>query len=213
MRLMAIGFLGLLLGLAPNCLAQQWELGGIGGLGIQKGLTAKAGTGAAETGFESGGAWGAFAGQNLYDRLGGEIRYLFRWSDLRVASGGQKATFAGNSHIVHYDLLYHTAAREKTVRPFVAVGGGIKVFQGTGIERAFQPLRQFVLLTKKREVLPTLAVGAGVKWKVRGYLSFRVEVRDFVTPPPQKVLVPAPGARITGWLHDIVPLVGLGFTF
>lgn len=212
MRLIVISFL--VLSLAPAAgWTQQYELGGLGGFGVPKGLTAEAGGASADTGFQSGGAWGVVGTDNMYSRISGEFRYLFRWSKLRVASGGQEATFGGRSHIVHYDFLFHTKLRENKTRPFIAVGAGIKVFAGTGVERAFQPLSQFVLLTKKREMQPLISVGGGVKWHFRNHLSVRVEVRDYVTPPPKEVLVPAPGARITGWLHDIVPLVGLSYTF
>ena len=81
------------------------------------------------------------------------------------------------------------------------------------MERAFQPLSQFVLLTKKTEILPLFAVGGGVKVALRDHLNIRFEVRDYLTPSPEKVLVPAPGASIKGLLHDIVPLVGISYTF
>jgi hypothetical protein len=41
----------------------------------------------------------------------------------------------------------------------------------------------------------------------------RTEFRDYVTPFPKKVITPATGAKVSGWLHDIVPMVGIGFSF
>ncbi len=199
--------------LARGGWAQRLELGGLGGYGIQAGLTAKTASAEAETGFRSGGAWGIVGTDNMYSHISGELRYLYRWSDLRVESGGQKASFAGRSHIINYDFQFHTQPREARVRPFVAVGAGIKFFQGTGVERAFQPLSQFVLLTKKDQTVALISVGGGVKWAYGNRLSLRFEVRNYITPLPTEVLVPAPGASVSGWLHDILPLVGLSYRF
>lgn len=199
--------------LAPTGWAQRVELGGLGGYGIQAGLTAKTADAEAKTGFHSGGAWGIVGTDNMYPRISGELRYLYRWGDLRVESGGEKASFSGRSHIVHYDFLFHTQPREARVRPFVAVGAGIKVFQGTGVERAYQPLSQFVLLTKKTQTVGLFSVGGGVKWAYRDHLTIRVEIHDYISPAPDEVLVPAPGASVSGWLHDVLPLVGLSYRF
>ena len=68
---------------------------------------------------------GLFAGPSHWARH-------HRWSDLRVQSGGEEATFSGQSNIVHFDLLFHSQPRGSKVRPFFAVGGGLKTFQGTG---------------------------------------------------------------------------------
>jgi hypothetical protein len=39
----------------------------------------------------------------------------------------------------------------------------------------------------------------------------RVEVHDFATPFPKKVITPNLGAKVSGWIHDIVPMVGLSY--
>lgn len=197
---------------AAPAIAQEWEFGGLGSYGFTAGLQAKAPSGTATTGFEPGYAWGALAGHNAHSLVGGEIRYVFRRSDLRVESGGQKTTMRGHAHLVHYDLLFHIARRGAPARPFFAVGGGARMFRGTGLERAVQPLSQFVLLTRTRQTLPVLSVGAGVKIHVSRHVSFRVEARDYISPAPDKLLTPAPGAEIRGWLHDVVPMAGLVVT-
>lgn len=213
MRLIVITLLALLIYAAPECSAQRYELGGIGGFGIQKGLTAKTSNAGADTGFKTDAAFGVVLGGDMYDRLSGEIRYLYRLGDSRVASGGQETTFTSRAHIVHYDFVYHFSSRESKIRPFVAVGSGVKIFQGTGTEQAFQPLSQFILLTKKTETQPLISLGGGVKWNIKSHLRVRIELRDYLTPPPKKVLTPAPGASISGWLHDILPMAGLSYTF
>jgi hypothetical protein len=41
----------------------------------------------------------------------------------------------------------------------------------------------------------------------------RVEVRDYFSSFPTKVIAPAPGAHLSGWLNDIVPMVSITFLF
>ena len=41
----------------------------------------------------------------------------------------------------------------------------------------------------------------------------RLEIRDYITPFPKQVVAPAPGAKLKGWLHDFVPMVGIGVRF
>ena len=150
---------------------------------------------------------------NTPGRWGGEVRYQFQKTDLRTSAGGKTATFGGRSQLVHYDVLLYSNSREDSVRPFVAFGGGLKGYQGTGTERAFQPLSNVAILSQVQQWQPMLSFGAGVKWRVGNRLMMRAEVRDFVTPFPKDVIVPSPGNRIGGWLHDITPLIGLSYLF
>jgi len=147
--------------LVSLCEAQQYELGAVGGFGTAFGLSAKSASGeSADTGVGSGVALGVFFGDNLYGRFGGEFRYLYRSGALRVESGGEKATFSGRSHLFQYDLVVHSKPPGERIRPFAAVGIGARLYQGTGIERAFQPLSQFVLLTKTSEARVLLSAPA-----------------------------------------------------
>ncbi len=214
MRLFNYLMLSVLFGFVSLCQAQQYEFGALGGFGAASGLSAKSASGAsADTGISSGIALGVFFGDNLYGRIGGELRYLYRASALQVESGGEKATLSGRSHIFHYDIVVHTKPPGEGVRPFVAVGIGVRHYQGTGVERAFQPLSEFVLLTQTSETRPLLSIGGGVKWTRENGMSLRFEVRDYVTPAPKEVLFPAPGGTVNGWLHDIIPQVGIAYTF
>jgi hypothetical protein len=45
------------------------------------------------------------------------------------------------------------------VQFFAAAGGGMRIFQGTGTEAAYQPLSQFGYFTKTRVVKPMASVG------------------------------------------------------
>ena len=109
MRIHTHGLLVLHLGLAGLGHAQEWEIGGIAGAGFMNGMSVATAAASATTGFKSGGAFGAFAGSNLYPHLSGEIRYTYQMSDLKLSSGGTEASFNGVSHAIHYDLLYHPA--------------------------------------------------------------------------------------------------------
>jgi hypothetical protein len=198
---------------ATIAVAQEWEVGASAGFGFPRNpaVTTPAGSGAA--GFRYGSTFGAVAGNDTYERLSGEMHYLYRVSNLKVTGGGQEAGFNGETHVVHYDMLFHTADRDARVRPFLAGGGGIKVYRGTGTERAFQPASKFALLTRTQQLRPLISVGGGVKVALTGLLLLRLEVRDYITPFPSEVVAPAPGARIKGWLHDFVPTVGISARF
>ena len=195
-------------------LAQQWELGVSGGIGLAKNPTVTTATGATGTaGFKPGLAATALFGNDMYDRLSGEMRYTYRVNNLKVSGGGQEAGFNGEAHLVHYDLLWHFADRGAKLRPFLAGGGGMKIYRGTGTESAYQPASKFALLTKTQESKPLVTAGGGVKYALTESLHLRIEVRDYITPFPKTVVAPAPGAKIKGWLHDFTPMVGIGVKF
>jgi len=208
----SLGLLVLILALASGCLAQGY-IGGAAGYGVAKDLTVSAAGGSASTGFKSGGGFGAFAGHNLYDYVGGELRYLYRMGDLKLSSGGTAISFGGYSHAVHYDLLIFGRDRRAPVRPFAAAGGGIRYYLGTGVERAVQPLSNFAILTKTTQVKGLLTVGGGVQVKVAPHVFVRAEFRDYITPLPKLVITPVPSAKVGGWVHDFTPLGGIGFSF
>jgi hypothetical protein len=195
------------------CIAQQWELGAGGGFGFPRNLTVTSPAGNGKAGFMSGAAVSAFAGNNMHSRLSGEVRYTYRFGDLKVSGGGQQATFTGETHAIHYDLVFHATKSGSRIRPFVAGGGGVKVFRGTGVETSYQPANKFALLTKTQETLGLISAGGGVKFALTDLLVLRMEFRDYITPFPQEVIAPAPGAKIHGWLHDFVPMAGIAFTF
>ena len=204
---------GLLCLLAASAWAQTWEVGALGAYGVSRDLKVTSPAGAANAGFRNGVGVGFFAGDDTYRYWGGEARYIYRFSDLQVSSGSTKVSFGGHTHIVEANFLAHFRPREKRIRPFFAFGGGIKIFQGTGIERAAQPLGRFVALTATKEWLPVAGVGVGVKVDIRRHLRFRLEGRDYISGTPDKVLAPVPGAVIGGVLHDFLGMAALSYTF
>jgi Outer membrane protein beta-barrel domain len=213
MRIQTTWLFILTLGLAGLSQAQEWEIGGIAGAGFSNGLGVAAAAASATTGFKSGGAFGVFAGSNLYPHLSGEIRYTYQMNDLKLSSNGTEVGFSGVSHAISYDLLYHPAPKRSKLQPFVAAGAGVKLYRGTGKEQAYQPLSNFAYLTHTQDLRPLITAGGGFKYRISEHLIFRAEVRDFITPFPNKVITPAPGAKVSGWLQDFVPMFGLSFAF
>jgi hypothetical protein len=202
-----------MLSAATAAFAQQWEFGAVGGVGLLNSVSATGAAGSATAGFAPGAVGGAFFGQNLYRNLTGEIRYEYFQSDLRLSSGGQSTQFTGAAHALHYDLLYHTNRKESRTQFFGSVGGGMKLFRGTGAAEAYQPLSQFGYFTKTQSIKPLVSVGAGLTYQLAGRIYLRAEVRDFITPFPAQVLTPAPGIKYGSLLMDIVPLVGISYIY
>jgi hypothetical protein len=197
---------------AGACSAQQWEAGASGGLGFTKNVTVTRGSSSASAGFKTGAAVGGFLSQNLYEHVGGEFRYTFQFSNLKLSSGGTNVDFSGQTHAIHYDLLYYFNGRDAKMRPFVTGGGGARVYRGTGQEILVQPLSNYAILTKTQEVKGLVVFGGGLKFKVgRSYVY--AQVLDYLTPAPTQVIAPVPGAKLGGWIHDFVPMVSLSAAF
>ena len=192
--------------------AQQWEFGGAGGGGFLNSVPVSGGIGSATAGFQTGAAFGGYVGYSQSKHIGGELRYAYLQSNLSLKSGGKEATFSGMSHAVHYDLIFKTTRNSGKVQLFAAVGGGVKVFRGTGAEHASQDLSQFGLFTKTQQLKPMLSVGGGVKFALTRKVFLRTEVRDYITAFPKDIITPpTPGTKYGMLLHDLVPMVGLGF--
>ena len=213
MRLTALAVFACALWIASPCMAQQWELGVVAGYGAAKQVAATRAGQQADAGFKPGLTVGVLGGHNLYDYVSGEFRYVFRRADLKVSSGGTEVGFRGRAHVVHYDLLLFSRKRDEPLRPYAAAGAGIKVYEGRGREAAFQPLNRFAILTRTLQVKPLVSVGGGIKVKIASGGFLRFELRDYLTPFPENVIAPAPGAKVGGWIHDFVPMVSLTFGF
>lgn len=193
--------------------AQQWEVGALGGFAYTPKWPVKSSAGGqADAGFKSGGligAWGAHNGA----RLGGELRYLYRYGGGELSAGGARQSFGAHQQVVAYNVLWHFARRGQAVRPFIAFGGGARWLQGTGRQVAVPPLYSYGAFVQGREVLPVADLGAGVKFRAGSHTLFRLEIRDSFGPLPGTVLSPAPSATMSGWFHDVMAVAGVGFTF
>jgi len=213
MKAICISVFTALVIIAPACFAQKWEVGGIAGGGFSSGLTVSNDLAAASTGLANGLGFGAVLGQNLYPRISGELGYTYHFSDLQISGSGQSASFSGVTHSMYYDIQVHGRATRSRWQPFAAAGGGVRVFRGVGTETPYQPLSSFALLTKTQQWMPMVTFGGGVKCAIAPRVRLRFEIRDYLTRFPTQVIAPAPGAHLSGWLHDFVPMAGITFVF
>jgi len=196
---------------AASGLAQQWEFGGMAGAGFLSNVSVASPAGSATAGFETGAAFGAFVGQNIYSHWSGELRYMYLQSDLHISSSGTNATFNGNGQVLHYDILYHTNRKESKMQAYVAVGGGMKIFRGTGAQEAYQPNYQFGYMTQAQQLKPMADAGAGLRFEIRPHVFMRTEFRDYITAFPTQIIAPAPGAKFGKVLNDFVPMVSFSY--
>ncbi len=193
--------------------AQQREIGLLAGAAIPTGISIQGTAAGVSAGFGSGPSAGVFIGHDLYSHWSGEIRYVAGFGDAQLKSSGVTAGFSGQTHALHYDVVIHSRRRKDYVRPYLAFGGGMKVFRGTGTETAYRPLMQYAYLTRAQELKPMFTAGGGVKIQLGHRMLARIDFRDQVTPFPTKIITPAPGAKIGGWLHQFVPAFGLSWMF
>ena len=205
--------LTLLLPLTSFVFAQNWEVGASGGYGLPRDLAVSGQAVTGSTGFKPGYAFGGLLGNDVGRFVGGEIRYTYRKGDLKVSSGSLEATAAGQSHALHYDVLIHATPRRAAVRPFFAVGAGVKLFRGSGAESAFQPLSNLVVLTHTTQAEPLISAGGGVKIAAGKRVLLRLDVRDYATPAPDNLLASPVAGRVKGWMHDFVFMFGVSATF
>jgi hypothetical protein len=188
-----------LLATAPAAFAQNWEVGVAGGGNFYTSQTFTNPAGNAEAKLASGFIVSAWLGNNTSGPFGGELRYDYEHSDLKLTSNGTSVSFGGaQTHAIHYDVV---------------AGGGFKDYSGTGKEQVFQSLSNIALLTKTNQLKPLISVGGGIKFQVASNVQFRVEIHDFLTPFPDKVIAPALGSKVGGWLSDFAATAGLSFSF
>jgi hypothetical protein len=212
-RFYAFLFLVPLLGFVSTAQAQQsFEAGALAVASAYKGNDVRAGSVLGSIGFQPGAAGGLFFGQNMNDHLGGELRYVFSHNDLKLKSGNTETSFGAHTHVFHYDLLVYAQPRNARIRLYAAGGGGLKVYQGVGAEQAFQPLSNLALLSRTRQTMGVVDFGGGVKVHLSRNMMFRAEVRDYVTEVP-KVFAAAPGASISGMVHQWMPAFGISWVF
>ena len=197
---------------APAALAQKWEFGGSGGYGFYTPKDADRPTESAKAKIKPGVAASAWLSNNTSLRWGGELRYNYERGNLQLKQGSTEANFNAESHSIHYDFQWHAADADSASRPYLAFGGGVKVYRGTGTEQLTQPLSRFALLTKTQQVQGMVSIGAGIKTKINDRWQFRIDVHDYITPFPKDVIAPNLGTSLGGMLHNIVPSVGIAWT-
>jgi hypothetical protein len=198
--------------LAPSALAQSWEVGGGVGGGFYTSQDVTSSSGSASAKLQTGLAGGAWLAHNTLGHWSGELRYEYQMGDLALSSGGTTATFGAHTQQFHYDIMWHATPSESRIRPYVAVGAGIKLYQGTGAQVAYQPLENYALLTQQQDLTPLVSAGGGVKFQISQHVQLRLDVHDYLTPFPKNVITPNVGAKVGGWLQDFVPMIGISYT-
>ena len=118
-----------------------------------------------------------------------------------------KATFNGDSHAIHYDVVFHTNKRGSKAQFFATAGGGVKIFRGTGAEHAAQDLSSYGYFTRTQEFKPMGTASVGVKVQLAPRVFLRTEIRDFITPFPKQVIAPPAGVKYGSILNELVPMV------
>ena len=195
----------------PAAMAQNWEFGVGAGAGFYTPQDISLGSTSASAKFKTNVAVSTWVGQNMGNHWGGELRYSYQLGDARLKQNSTEAVFGAETHTINYNFLLYTKPSEATTRPFVDAGAGIKFYRGTGTEAVVQPLSQYGLLTKAGDLTGVVSVGGGVKMKLGTHAWLRVDVHDYMSPFPKQVITPNVGANVEGWMHDIVPMVAIGF--
>jgi len=198
--------------LAPAAMAQSWEVGGGVGGGFYPAQNVTSPFGSASAKIQTNLAGSAWLGNTWQGRWSGELRYDYGVGDLALSSGSASAAFAARTQQFHYDIMWHATSSESRIRPYVAVGAGIKLYQGTGSQVAYQPLSNIALLTQQQDLTPLVSAGGGIKFQISHHVQLRLDVHDYLTPFPKNVITPNIGAKAGGWFQDIVPMVGISYT-
>src|SRR5580700_3680010 len=185
--------------LTPLAMAQSWEVGGGVGGGFYTSQTVSSPYGSASAKIQTGLAGSAWLGNTWQGRWSGELRYDYQMGDLALSSGGTTATFGAHTQQFHYDILWHATSSESRIRPYVAAGAGVKLYQGTGTQMAYQPLSNIALLTQQQDLTALVSAGAGVKFQLSQHVQIRLDVHDYLTPFPKNVMTPNNGGKVGGW--------------
>src|SRR5271165_5341698 len=138
----------------PQAWAQKWEFGGGVGGGFYTSQDVTEPGASASAKIQSGISGSVWFANNNPGKWGGEVRYDYQAGDLQLSSSGTQVTFGADTQAVHFDLLYHFSKLEAKIRPFVAVGAGVKIYRGTGTQVVYQPLSNLALLSQDQDLTP-----------------------------------------------------------
>jgi hypothetical protein len=197
---------------APRVIAQSWEVGGGVGGGFYTSQTISSSAGSASAKIQPGLSGSVWIGNTWQGHWSGELRYDYGMGDLALSSGGTSVSFGAHTQQFHYDIMWHATSSESRIRPYVAAGAGVKLYQGTGAQLAYQPLSNYALLTQQQDLTPLVSAGAGVKFQLSPHVQIRLDVHDYLTPFPKNVITPNIGSKVGGWLQDFVPMIGISYT-
>jgi hypothetical protein len=198
---------------ATASFAQDTEIGSAIGYGVYRNGSIYAPGGKAEAGIRNRFAAGVVFGEDLYNHLSGEIRYVYHDGHAFLSSGGVKTDMQGQSHTFTYDLLVHLKNREHRIRPFFAVGGGMKGYVVAGPAPSPQPLPNIASLVTVDEWKLVISLGGGVKFRLYKNIVLRGDFRDYLTTFPRRQIVPGANGTARGIFQQFTPLFGVSYTF
>jgi hypothetical protein len=213
MRSTLISTLALSTILSSACLAQEWEIGALAGFSWHRNTTITNPAGSATIGFEPRFAVGAVFTENLYEHISGEIRYMFLVGQPMLKFRGTDASMSGFSNVVHYDLLVHPKPKESRFLPYLAAGGGVKVYTANGRILVNQPLLNFAVLRPVNQTQPMVSVGGGLKYLITRNALLRLDFRSYMSPAPDKLFRTTFPSSINGWIFDFIPTLGISYAF
>jgi hypothetical protein len=201
------------LAISLPCLAQEWELGGAGGYGLYANPTIVGPAGLIHPDYASKGVIGVVFGQNMYQHVGGEVRWLYQFGGPQLKFQGIEASSTGGTNLVTYDVLFFTSNREAKLRPYFAGGAGIKVYSGGQLRSVGQPFLGSAVLVPGSQVEPAISAGAGLKYNVSRSIMLRLDFRTYFSPCPDQIFRPVGTSYIRGWIYNFVPLAGISYVF
>ncbi len=199
--------------LAGGCLAQEYEFGGTIGYGFYRNGTIYSPSGSVQAGIRNRFAAGWVLGEDLYQHVSGEVRYLYQDGHPFLSSGGVKHDIQGQSHAFDYGLLFHLKDRESRLRPFVTAGVGAKGYVIAGPAPSPQPLPGVASLTTTDEWKFLVVAGVGVKYRLQRHVLVRLDLLDYMTGFPRRQIAPAEGNTARGIFQQITPLFGASYCF
>lgn len=203
----------LLLATASAAFAQQWQFGGSLGYGWYRGIRVNGPGAEATGGIRNRFTAGFVVTEDLYERISGELRYIYHDGDPYLSLGGRTGNMQGQSHSFTYDTLFHIREREQRIRPFIAAGVGAKYFRATGPAPSAQPAPGVASLVQDTQFRLLVSVGGGVIYRLPNHMLVRADFRDYISPVPRKLFAPAANATARGLLHQFTPMIGFGFWF
>jgi opacity protein-like surface antigen len=199
---------------ASAAMAQpQWELGGVIGYGWYRNGTIFGSGATAQAGIRNRFVAGAVLGEQPYEYLSGEIRYVYQDGHPFLSSGGQKYDVQGQSHTITYDFLVHLRPRASRWQPFVAAGVGGKDYVIAGPVPANPAFSNLGRITTQDQWKFVFDVGGGVKYRLFEHVLLRVDFRDYMTTFPKQQIAPAAGNTARGIFQQFTPMFGVSGWF
>ncbi len=199
--------------LATACFAQEWEFGASVGDGAYKGGSVYSANGTATASILNRFAAGAVFGEDLYNYVSGEIRYLYQDGHPYLKFNGVRTDIQGQSQAVTYDTLFHFKPRGSTWRPYVSAGLGGKDFLIAGPAPYPQPIPNIATLNNVNQWKLVYTVGAGIKYRVQQHVLLRLDFRDYINTFPSAEITPAPHNTARGVFEQFTPLFGVSYVF